>query len=243
MKRTMEQRFGTLFLLVGIGLFVPRVQAQNVYETPLGGLETVTLGDGSRVTLNTNTTIHVRIGRTQRRIDLETGEAYFRVTTDPSRPFSVFVADRHITATGTKFSVRRNAKEVQIVVTEGRVQLAEVDAPASTTVITLPAGTVARTAGSEVLTKQASARELQRMLSWREGFVELHDTTLSDAVAEFNRYRAQPLSIADPSIASLRISGRFRSTNSDAFLWLLQQGFPVIAEERQGHIVLRRRQP
>jgi transmembrane sensor len=81
------------------------------------------------------------------------------------------------------------------------------------------------------------------MLSWREGFVELHDTTLSDAVAEFNRYRAQPLSIADPSIASLRISGRFRSTNSDAFLWLLQQGFPVIAEERQGHIVLRRRQP
>jgi transmembrane sensor len=243
MKRTMEQKFGTLFLLVGTCLFVPQVQAQNVYATPLGGLETVTLGDGSRVTLNTNTTIHVRIGRTQRHIDLETGEAYFEVTKDPARPFSVFVADRHITATGTKFSVRCNAQDVQIVVTEGRVQMAAVDARAPTTVTILPAGTVARTAGSQVLTNHASATELEGLLSWREGFVEFHDTTLTDAVAEFNRYRAQQLSIADPAIASLRISGRFRSTNSEAFLWLLQQGFPVIAEERQGRIVLERRRP
>ena len=243
MKRTMEKRFGTLFLLVGIGLFLSQVQAQDVYQTPLGGLETVTLGDGSRVTLNTNTTLQVRLGRTQRRIDLETGEAYFIVTKDPARPFSVFVAGRTITATGTKFSVRRNARDVQVVVTEGRVQMAEVDASAPTTVTTLPAGTVARAAGPEVLMRQAADTELERMLSWREGFVEFHDTTLADAVAEFNRYRAQPLSIADPSIASLKISGRFRSTNSDAFLWLLQQGFPVIAEDRPGRILLRRRHP
>jgi transmembrane sensor len=243
MKRTTEKRFGTLFLLVGTCLFVPRVQTQNVYETPIGGLETVTLGDGSRVTLNTNTKIRVCSGRTQRRVDLEMGEAYFIVTKDPARPFSVFVADRYITATDTKFSVRRNAQDVQIVVTEGRVQMAEVGASAPTTVTTLPAGTVARAAGSEVLTERASGTELERMLSWREGFVEFHDTTLTDAVAEFNRYRAQQLSIADPEIASIRISGRFRSTNSDAFLWLLQQGFPVIAEERQGHIILRRHRP
>jgi transmembrane sensor len=155
----------------------------------------------------------------------------------------VFVTGRTITATGTKFSVRRNAQDVQIVVTEGRVQMTGVDASAPSTVTTLPAGTVARAAGSEVLTRQASGTELERMLSWREGFVEFHDTTLADAVAEFNRYRAQPLSIADPSIASLKISGRFRVTNSDAFLWLLQQGFPVIAEDRPGRILLRRRHP
>jgi transmembrane sensor len=241
MKRTKEKRFGTLFLLVGTCFFVPRVPAQNVYETPIGGLKTVTLSDGSRVTLNTNTTIRVRSGRTQRRIDLEAGEAYFIVTKDPARPFSVYVADRRITTTGTEFSVRRNAQDVQIVVTAGRVQTAEVGASAPTKVTTLLAGTVARISGSEVLIKQTSETELERMLSWREGFVEFHDTTLTDAVAEFNRYRAQQLSIADPSIASVKISGRFRSTNSAAFLWLLQQGFPVIAEERQGRIVLRRR--
>jgi transmembrane sensor len=82
---------------------------------------------------------------------------------------------------------------------------------------------------------------MEELTSWREGFVEFHDTTLTDAVAEFNRYRRRKLLIEDPSIASLRISGRFRSRNSEAFLWLLQRGFPVIVEEKTGHVVLKRR--
>ncbi len=83
--------------------------------------------------------------------------------------------------------------------------------------------------------------KMEELLSWRTGFLEFHDMTLTDAVAAFNRYRTLKLSLADPSIASLRISGRFRSTNSEAFLWLLQQGFAVVAEEQPGGIILRRR--
>jgi transmembrane sensor len=77
------------------------------------------------------------------------------------------------------------------------------------------------------------------LLSWRDGFVEFRDTTLSDAVAEFNRYRVRKILIADPSIASVRISGKFRSGNAEAFLWLLQKGFPVTVEEQQEHTVLK----
>jgi transmembrane sensor len=77
------------------------------------------------------------------------------------------------------------------------------------------------------------------LLSWRDSFVEFRDTTLSDAVAEFNRYRVRKILIADPSIASVRISGKFRSGNAEAFLWLLQKGFPVTVEEQQEHTVLK----
>jgi transmembrane sensor len=228
--------------VVGTYLLLTQVQGRNLYSTPIGGLETVRLADGSRVTLNTNTTIRVHIGRTQRRIDLESGEVYFFVARDPSRPFTVFTSRNNISANGTKFSIRRTSNDLQIVVTEGRVQLAATDTSgAHHPATTLPAGTVARTVGAEVVTNRASGVEMEELTSWREGFVEFHDTTLTDAVAEFNRYRTRKLLIEDPSIASLRISGRFRSRNSEAFLWLLQRGFPVIAEEKKGHVVLKGR--
>ncbi len=241
MKRTMEPRFETLCLLAGSCLFLSQAQGQNLYKTPIGGLETVHLADGSRVTLNTDTTIRVRIGRTRRRVELDSGEAYFIVARDPSCPLDIFVSNRRITANGTEFSVRRDAKDLLIVVTAGRVQLAAAGTAAPHSATTLAAGTVARTAGSEVLTDRAAQMKMEELLSWRTGFLEFHDMTLTDAVAAFNRYRTLKLSLADPSIASLRISGRFRSTNSEAFLWLLQQGFAVVAEEQPGGIILRRR--
>jgi len=53
--------------------------------------------------------------------------------------------------------------------------------------------------------------------------VTFHNTERLDAVAEFNRYRLRKIVIVDPSIASLRIDGKFRSSNADAFLWLLRR--------------------
>jgi transmembrane sensor len=68
-----------------------------------------------------------------------------------------------------------------------------------------------------------------------------HDTPLADAIAEFNRHRLHKLVIADPSIAAIRIGGKFRCANVDAFLWLLQEGFPVILQRTDDHIILKRR--
>jgi ferric-dicitrate binding protein FerR (iron transport regulator) len=47
--------------------------------------------------------------------------------------------------------------------------------------------------------------------------------------------------IVDPTIASLRIAGKFRSSNAEAFLWLLQKGFPVTVEEQETRTILKRR--
>lgn len=231
----------TLALVAGTYLFLTQVQGQTRYATPVGGLETLSLADGTRVILNTNTTIRVRLQRTQRWIDLESGEAYFSVAKDPSRPFVIFVSKNTVTALGTEFSVRRTSDELELIVTEGRVQLTTTNTPESAPATTLPAGTVTRILGSEVLTNRASEVEMATLLSWRDGFVEFRDTTLANAVAEFNRYRTRKILIADPSIASVRISGKFRSANAAAFLWLLQKGFPVTVEEEKEHTVLRRR--
>jgi hypothetical protein len=140
-----------------------------------------------------------------------------------------------------ELSVRRSAADVQVLVTEGRVQLTSSLANPSDHPMTLDAGTLARTANAEVLVQPASGADTEQLLSWRTGFVIFRDTPLAEAVAEFNRYRVRPLIIADPTLAAMRIGGKFRTDNVDAFLALLQRGFPVSVEEAPDTVILKRR--
>jgi transmembrane sensor len=44
--------------------------------------------------------------------------------------------------------------------------------------------------------------------------------------------------IRDPAVAALKIEGNFRATNVEAFVRLLESGFPVRAETQADQIVL-----
>jgi transmembrane sensor len=211
------------------------------YSTAVGGLETVSLGDGSQVILNTDTRIRVSLRESERRVDLERGEAFFVVAKDRSRPFVVRVGNKSVIAVGTRFSVRRESNDVQVVVTEGRVSLAPSGGDPSHAPTSLDAGAIARTLNAEVLVSEQSAPEAEQLLTWRSGFVSFHDTPLAEAVTEFNRYNIHKIVIADASIAGIRIGGNFRSNNADAFLWLLQRGFPIAVERDEERTLLKRR--
>jgi transmembrane sensor len=95
----------------------------SVYRTAVGGLEAVPLTDGSKVTLNTDTDVRIELSPSERRVDLQHGEAFFEVAHDATRPFVVRAGDKRVVAVGTKFSVRRDGDEVWVVVTEGKVRL------------------------------------------------------------------------------------------------------------------------
>jgi transmembrane sensor len=208
-----------------------------VYQTPVGAINTVPLEDGSRATLSTDSLIRVALESKERRVELDKGEVFFDVAKDPARPFVVQVGDQRVVAVGTKFSVRRNAEGIRVVVAEGLVRLERDGAKDAE----LPAGAVARTAGADVMVHEQATREVEQLLSWRTGHIMFRDTALAEAVAEFNRYNARKIVIADPAIADIRIGGSFRSDNVPAFLWLLQNGFPVAVEQRDDRVVLSAR--
>jgi transmembrane sensor len=230
-----------LALLGGSYLLLTEVRAANDYSTPVGGFATVPLADGSTLSLNTETHIRVSLSKRERRVDLESGEAYFVVAQDTTRPFVIHVGTKQLKALGTEFSVRRAADDLQVYVTSGTVRLTTSSAASAAGVVSLGAGMMAKTEKAAIRVSRETPAELEDALSWRTGFVTFHNTELLEAVAEFNRYRLRKILIVDPSIAALRIDGKFRSSNADAFLWLLQKGFPVKVEEDERHIVLRRR--
>ena len=209
------------------------------YHTALGGLQTLSLADGSNTTLASNSQLDVHLSRHERRIDLSRGEAIFDVAKDPQRPFVVDTGNRQVIAVGTRFSVRRDAHELRVVVTEGTVRL---QSPAgsgqSKPTTLLPAGSVALVRDDGVLVRSVPIADAERMLDWRDGLLVFRDTTLADAAAEFNRYNARKIQLADAEAGALRIGGSFRWDNAESFARLLERGFPVRAEYTADRIVL-----
>jgi transmembrane sensor len=217
-----------------------RFHDPNAYRSQIGAIEIVSLADGSKVTLNTNSAIHVALSDVERRIDLTEGEAFFEVAKDPRRPFVVSAGGRLIVAVGTKFSVFRRAQDTRVVVTEGRVKVEDLHGSAPSGPATdLPAGSIARAGSAGVLVNHATVAEAETYMSWRSGYISLHDTKLAVAVAEFNRYNTKQLVIADPAIAELQIGGNLRAQNVEAFVRVLEEGFPVRAHEEGDRIILR----
>ncbi len=221
------------------------------YATPIGGVASLPLEDGSRITLNTGSNVRVIFSEREREIVLTRGEAFFEVAHDNRRPFVVRAAGRRVVAVGTKFSVRRDADLVQVVVTEGRVS---VDNPGAgpgegaaaatsgrAAPIMLSAGAVVRARNAEVVVKNHPLPEVEEILSWRSGEVIFRETRLDDAVAEFNRYNTRQVVIGDANVAAMQLTGKFRATNADAFVNLLQQTFGIEVERTDASIVLTAR--
>ncbi|WP_140185022.1 FecR domain-containing protein, partial [Vibrio parahaemolyticus] len=69
----------------------------------------VTLPDGSQLFLNRNTRIHVAYETPVRNILLEKGNVYFKVKSNPYRPFIIQADKRRIQVVGTEFEVNKVA--------------------------------------------------------------------------------------------------------------------------------------
>lgn len=119
-----------LCVLIGGGIFItqPVNETQGlVFTTKMGENLHHTMSDGSTLWLNSNTKIQVNYSDTFRRIKLLEGEAHFEVAKDATRPFEVYAGDRLVRAIGTAFSVYKLKNSIEVLVTEGTVELAIID--------------------------------------------------------------------------------------------------------------------
>jgi len=107
--------------LLALQLLMPAALPE--YRTAVGEQLRVELPDGSKVLLNTNTHLLVRYSDGRRRIELHKGEALFDVAHNPGRPFEVYAGKGLVRAIGTAFSVYLRPSDVEVVVTEGVVEI------------------------------------------------------------------------------------------------------------------------
>lgn len=222
-----------------------------------------TLEDGSVVQLNRGAAITVAFTAGERRVQLQRGEAHFQVAKNAARPFIVSAGGVEVRAVGTAFDVRFDPAAVEVVVTEGRVQvqtatsvaglaLAPEPQPLSAGLPTsgrptmLDAGqrafvSLAPSAPAPVVATLTLV-EIEARLAWQPKLLDYDDAPLAEIVAEFNRRNPMRLVVDDPALAALRLTATIRSDNMDAFVRLMESNYGVHAEVHgETEIILRRK--
>ncbi|MEN9404574.1 MAG: hypothetical protein RL091_3277 [Verrucomicrobiota bacterium] len=199
-------------------------------------IERLTLPDGTVVELNRGARLSPAFTTAERRVHLLDGEASFAVAKDPAHPFIVEAGGVEVRAVGTAFNVRFEAKAVEVIVTEGKVQVAT----EKETVPLLEAGqattvSLGRTGAPAV--EALTSDQLARKLLWQPRLLGFDNQPLSEIVEEFNRRNPVRLSI-DPKNGARRMTATFRSDNVEGFVRLLEQHFGITAERREGRLVV-----
>ena len=98
---------------------------RRISFTTVGGTRQTTLPDGSSIVLNGNSVISYpeKFRADQREAKLS-GEAFFRIVPDPTRPFKVSFDNVDVLVLGTSFNLRKsNDGSIETQVSSGRVKM------------------------------------------------------------------------------------------------------------------------
>ncbi|WP_065382876.1 FecR family protein [Hyphomonas sp. ND6WE1B] len=241
------------FIIGAVVLTTPTTKPESTetsYATAVGARETVTLEDGSEVTLNTNTLLTVSYSSTERLIRLAQGEALFEVE-HSDRPFLVEAGGTVTRALGTEFDVHAEQDRVSVTLIRGSVRVTTSDPGPGAG----QAGAMPEESGQEGIVLKPGERlkitsGTKPILStidpalagkWREGLLQFDNVTLGDAIAEMNRYSTIKLVIDDETLAAERISGTFPAGKQSEFAESLTLYLPVQSSRVGGSIFISAR--
>ena len=240
-------------LLIGVGLVLFMLRTPQEFRTALGEQRSLLLGDGSRVTLNTASTIEVNLHNGRREVRLVQGEALFEVAHDAARPFVVRAGNALLKDVGTQFNVDMHSNGTTVTVVEGRVV---VDSPEARTIAGAQADNSSRGtveplilgANDRVVVTSAGVGAPQRgvnvaaSVAWTQHQLMFEHRPLGEVAEEFNRYNKDRIAIDSAELKSQEVTGVFDAKDPASFVAFLSN-IPGV-EIREGadgtHIVLLR---
>ncbi len=207
------------------------------------GPRELALADGSVVQLNAGGEVREDFDTGERRVHLTRGEAHFSVVKQPGRPFVVVAGALRVQAVGTAFNVKLQSARIEVLVTEGRVQVATAQTASAPLVEAGERAVLATDAAvPAIAVSRPAPEEFTRALAWQETLVSLGGATLADVAQEFERRFGARMVLADPELAGLRAGGRLRGDNPASFAKLLAATFDLEAESgADGTWVLRKK--
>jgi transmembrane sensor len=209
-------------VLVVIGCTWSYLTGPQRYATAIGEQRSVVLNDGSVVTLNTSTAIHVKMTKSVRTIQLLAGEALFQVAHDKGRPFDVVAGSTTVRAIGTQFNVNRRSNGTIVTVIEGKVSVGSgSSSPAGNSPDTSNA--IPLSAGEEVtisprIKPHATAANMATAAAWTQRRLVFEHRPLGEVAEEFNRYNPREIRIQSAELSSREVTGVFQANDPNSFL-------------------------
>ncbi|MDP7592660.1 MAG: FecR domain-containing protein [Litorilituus sp.] len=234
----------------------PIIAMQKSFQTGIGESNTINLPDSSKMVLNTNSFVQVKYTDEARIIDLQRGEIHIDVAHDSSRPLSVIAGGKVIQAVGTAFNVEVRNEMVELIVTDGKVLVAQKESKSKfddieAMVKKLPKSSMAISKGEKVdldltgLTQEkvtkVDALDIAASLSWRQGNLIFRGESLAEAMAEISRYTDIEFELSDDQqLRGVQVAGMFKTGDVAGLLDVLTRNFNIDYEKvGQDKIILK----
>lgn len=222
--------------------FIPVTYATNHAER-----RTILLSDGTSVQLDAGSILDFVISDTERKAELREGTALFLVSKDASRPFIVRANMLTATVLGTVFQVRNNGDMRRVSVSEGSVrvsfpQVIEQKPSSLISNVVLSEGEQVSASPNTGIGK-AKAIDPSHIGDWQSNKISYEQGTLSEIVADANRYSSHEIYIADPALYAIThtVTGTFKTDDIEGLLAMLELSFPVAFVRDNGLIAVTKK--
>ena len=161
------------------------VVTYNTLSTPRGGQYSITLSDGTKVWLNSSSSLRFPTAFTtsQRKVEL-TGEGYFEVAKNPARPFKVQVNEMEVQVLGTHFNIMAYQDEAMTKTTllEGSVRINK-----NNTSTLLKPGQQIKIKQGENAGKVEEAN-IEEAIAWKNGMFYFNGATIEVIMRQLERW-------------------------------------------------------
>lgn len=187
---------------------VPEVAKWQNYETPLGVKSTITLSDGSVVTLNSGTKIRYveNLIGSEREIFLE-GEAFFDVAPDSIKSFVVHAGGLSTRALGTSFNIKAFDDEMtEVALVTGSVEVSDSDG--SDVERILPGEGVFSLPGKGYLNRKKV--NLDHITAWMHKTIIFDNTPFYNAMITLEKWYGVQINVVNLKDKDLKITGRYQ---------------------------------
>jgi transmembrane sensor len=240
-------------LLLGAALTLFMLEKPQEFKTALGEQRSVLLADGSRMTLNTASTVEVKIHKSHREVLLVQGEALFEVAHDAARPFVVRAGSAVLKDMGTLFNVDMRLSATTVTVVEGEVGVESAMRESSGTTVGRgvgdAGGALMLRANERVVVTPAGVGTPQHgvnvaaSVAWTQRQLMFEHRPLSEVAEEFNRYNKDRIEIDSAELKRREVTGVFEAKDPVSFVAFLSSvpGVEIREGANGAHIVTIRR--
>jgi transmembrane sensor len=208
----------------------PGVQMLTTTSTR-GQKFTITMNDGSKVYLNSSSTLSypATFPSDKREVFLE-GEAFFEVTRNENRPFLIHSGNITTKVLGTSFNVNAfDANNISVSVATGKVQV-DIDSASRTT--SNPSNSVVLLPEQQAIYHKqngltTASIDIERFIAWKNNTLRFEDASLQEVAVVLERWYNVTIEFGDPGIKKCRINGQYKDQTLNSVLESIQYMYKI----------------
>jgi len=201
-----------------------------IVQTAAEERQQLELPDGSTIWLNENTRLSYDEAFDERIVNLE-GEAFFDVSEQAGKSFTIFSEGATTRVLGTSFNVRAypNEPRVEVTVATGRVALRKADNVAEEVVLEKGASGIYDKAAEETAVIETTISNAD---AWKQQRLDFQDTPMRDVIPALERYFDIEMNVTNERILNCPVTGAFDRPDIENIIGILEFAVNVEIEKQ-----------